>query len=331
MKILLTGSEGFIGSHLCEALVKQGHAVKAFVLYNSFNSSGWLESFNSETKGHFEICLGDIRDASFVRKSVKNCDAVMHLASLIGIPYSYHSPESYVQTNISGALNLLLAARDFNVQKFIHTSTSEVYGTAQKVPITEDHPIVGQSPYSATKIAADQLAYSFYTSFGLPVATLRPFNTYGPRQSSRAVIPTIITQILNKKKKIKLGSLMPRRDFTYVDDITAAFIATLKKPKAIGETINLGSNFDINIKDTANLIAKLIGIEVEFAYDKIRARPEKSEVLRLLACNKKALNILGWKPRYGKLKGFEKGLKKTIEWFSEENNLKKYNFKKFII
>ena len=324
MKILITGADGFIGSHLTETLVREGCDVRAFVFYNSFNSYGWLDSCADDVKGKFEVFAGDIRDPFGVKEAMKNCDVVLHLASLIAIPFSYNSPDSYVDTNIKGTLNILQAARELQVKRVIITSTSEVYGTAKFVPITEDHPLQGQSPYSATKIAADQLAYSFYTSFNLPVVIFRPFNTYGPRQSARAVIPTIITQIASGSRKIKLGTISPTRDFNYVKDIVAAFISVLKSDKGLGEIINFGSNFEISIGDTAHLIAKIMNAEVEFITDELRIRPNNSEVERLWADNSKATQFFNWKPNYAGINGFELGLRETIEWFSQPNNIRCY-------
>ncbi len=323
-KILITGADGFIGSHLTEALVRAGHDVRAFVLYNSFNSWGWLEHCGEDVKGKFEVFAGDIRDPNGVRTAMKGCDAVLHLAALIAIPYSYHSPDTYVDTNIKGTLNIVQAARDLGVSKVVHTSTSEVYGTAQFVPITEDHPLQGQSPYSASKIGADQIAMSFYTSFGTPVATLRPFNTYGPRQSARAVIPTIITQIANGKRQIKLGAVHPTRDFNYVADTVGGFMAALNSDRGIGEVINIGSNFEISIGDTARAIAEAMGVEIEIITDEQRLRPEKSEVERLWASNDKARELLGWQPQYGGLDGFRRGLSETVNWFNEPAHLASY-------
>lgn len=323
-KVLITGADGFIGSHLTETMVREGHDVRAFVLYNSFNSWGWLDHCDKDVKGNFEVFAGDIRDPNGTRTALKGCEAVMHLAALIAIPYSYHSPDIYIDTNIKGTLNIIQAARDLNVGKVIHTSTSEVYGTARFVPITEDHPLQGQSPYSASKIGADHVAMSFYISFGTPVAIIRPFNTYGPRQSARAVIPTIISQIINRQREIKLGALHPTRDFNYVSDTVAGFIAALKSDRCIGEIINIGSNFEISIADTARLIADLTGREIEIITDNQRLRPEKSEVERLLASNDKALELLGWRPSHAGEDGFLRGLKKTIAWFSEPQNLSLY-------
>jgi dTDP-glucose 4,6-dehydratase len=324
MKILVTGADGFIGSHLTEALVRAGHDVRAFVLYNSFNSWGWLDHCAEDVKGKFEIFAGDIRDPNGVRTAMKDCDAVLHLAALIAIPYSYHSPDTYVETNIKGTLNIVQAARDLGVTKVVHTSTSEVYGTARFVPITEEHPLQGQSPYSASKIGADQIAMSFYTSFGTPVSVLRPFNTYGPRQSARAVIPTIITQIANGKRQIKLGAVRPTRDFNYVADTVAGFMAALTSDRSIGEVINIGSNFEISIGDTARAIAEVMGVEIEILTDEQRLRPEKSEVERLWASNTKAGELLAWQPQYGGLDGFQRGLIETVAWFRNPSNLASY-------
>lgn len=324
MRILVTGADGFIGSHLTEALVRSGHEVRAFVLYNSFNSWGWLDRCGSDVKGKFEIFAGDIRDPNGVRTAVKDCEVVLHLAALIAIPYSYHSPDMYVDTNIRGTLNVVQAARDLGVSKIIQTSTSEVYGTAKFVPITEDHPLQGQSPYSASKIGADQIAMSFCTSFGTPVTLLRPFNTYGPRQSARAVIPTIIAQIASGMREIKLGSIQPTRDFSYVSDTVAGFIAAMRSDRGIGETINLGSNFEISIGDTVRAIAEVMNVEVGIVSDSQRLRPEKSEVERLWASNEKARSILDWQPVYGGLDGFRRGLAETVTWFMQKENLSDY-------
>jgi dTDP-glucose 4,6-dehydratase len=323
-KILVTGADGFIGSHLVERLVRDGYDVRAFVLYNSFNSWGWLDQCAEDVKGRFEVFSGDIRDPHGVRVAMKGCDAVLHLAALIAIPYSYHSPDTYVDTNVKGTLNVLQAARELGVQKVIHTSTSEVYGTARFVPITEEHPLQGQSPYSASKIGADQMAYSFYASFQLPVTILRPFNTYGPRQSARAVIPTIISQIANGERRLKLGSISPTRDFNYVQDTVDGFIAALNAENIEGETINIGSNFEISVGDTAKVIAELMHKNISIEMDDVRLRPKDSEVERLWAENKKALEMLHWKPNYAGLEGFKNGLSKTIEWFSKPENLSNY-------
>lgn len=323
-KILVSGADGFIGSHLVESLVHLGYNVKAFTLYNSFNKWGWLDSLDKSVLSEIDVFSGDIRDPYGVKNAMEGCDTVLHLAALIAIPYSYHSPDTYIDTNIKGTLNVLQAARSLNVERIIHTSTSEVYGTARFVPITEEHPLQGQSPYSASKIGADQLAYSFYTSFELPVITIRPFNTYGPRQSARAVIPTIITQLANGLDVLKLGSIHPTRDFNYVQDTVDGFIAALKAENAFGETINLGSNFEISIGDTVNVIAELMNKSITIETDDKRLRPKDSEVERLWADNKKAADMLHWKPKYGGLEGFKAGLSKTIEWFSKPENLSNY-------
>ncbi len=322
--ILVTGADGFIGSHLTEALVRSGFEVRAFAYYNSFNSWGWLEKCAEDVKGKFEVLTGDIRDPHGIKEAMKGCDAVLHLAALIAIPFSYSSPDSYIDTNIKGTLNVLQAARELGIKRVIHTSTSEVYGTAQFVPITEEHPLQGQSPYSASKIGADQLAYSFYSSFQLPVVTVRPFNTYGPRQSARAVIPTIITQIANGKRMIKLGAIAPTRDFSYVQDTVSGFIAALTSEGGLGQVVNLGSNFEISIGDTAHLIAESMDTAIEIVSDEIRIRPENSEVERLWASNTKAKEIFGWEPKYSGRDGFKQGLLETIEWFTKAENLREY-------
>lgn len=323
-KILVTGADGFIGSHLTEALVAAGHDVRAFVYYNSFGSWGWLDEADKNIRDSLDIFAGDIRDPHGVRTAMQGCDVVLHLAALIGIPYSYHSPDTYLDTNIKGTLNIVQAARELNVSKVIHTSTSEVYGTARFVPITEDHPLQGQSPYSASKIGADQMALSFYQSFDTPVSICRPFNTYGPRQSARAVIPTVITQIANGAKTIKLGSLHPTRDFNFIEDTVRGFIAIAKSDKAIGEVINLGSAFEISIGDTVALIAELMNASVEIQSDDQRIRPANSEVERLFASNDKAKQLLNWQPQYHGIEGFKQGLAKTIDWFSNPANLSRY-------
>lgn len=323
-KILVTGADGFIGSHLTEQLVKQGYDVKAFVLYNSFNSWGWLDEADAEVKNNIDVFAGDIRDPHGVKEAMKGCDAVLHLAALIAIPYSYHSPDTYIDTNVKGTLNIVQAARELNVAKVVHTSTSEVYGTAQFVPITEKHPLQGQSPYSASKIGADQIAMSFYSSFQTPVSIIRPFNTYGPRQSARAVIPTVIIQILAGQKQIKLGAIQPTRDFNYIMDTVRGFISILESEHSIGEVINIGSNYEITIGDTVQLIAELMQTEIEIITDSDRLRPIKSEVERLWADNQKAKKLLNWEPEYGTLDGLRQGLIKTIEWFSNPVHQKMY-------
>lgn len=322
--ILVTGADGFIGSHLTEELVRQGYKVRAFVLYNSFNSWGWLDHCDPSVRGNFEVFAGDIRDPHGVKEAMRGCDAVLHLAALIAIPYSYHSPDTYVDANIKGTLNVLQAAKELGVKRVIHTSTSEVYGTARFVPITEEHPLQGQSPYSATKIGADQLANSFFTSFELPVVIARPFNTYGPRQSARAVIPTIITQIANGKREIKLGAISPTRDFNFVMDTVSAFISVLNSDQGLGEVVNFGSNFEISIGDTVKLIAEAMNVNVEIITDEVRLRPEKSEVERLWADNSKVKRLFDWQPSYGGRDGFKRGLQETANWFTKSENLKLY-------
>lgn len=322
-KIFLTGADGFIGSHILENLVKKNYKVKALVYYNSFNSYGWIDKIDDKIKKKVEIISGDIRDSKIIRDNLKGCDKIIHLAALIGIPYSYHSPKSYVDTNIQGTLNILQAAQDLNVKKIIHTSTSEVYGTPNYLPIDEKHPINGQSPYAATKIGADQLALSFYQSFSTPVSIIRPFNTYGPRQSARAIIPTIILQILSGKKKIKLGNLYSTRDLTFIDDTVDGFLKILNKNVA-GEIINLGTGHDISILELVKIISKEMSVKVEIVSDKKRIRPKKSEIEQLKANNKKAKKILGWKPKMFNRSGLIKGICKTINWFSKKENFKNY-------
>lgn len=323
MKILVTGADGFIGSHIVETLVKSGHEVRAFVLYNSFNSWGWLDESDKSIRESIDIFAGDIRDPHGVDKAVENQEVILNLAALIAIPYSYHSPDTYIDTNIKGTLNILQAARRHNVKRVVQTSTSEVYGTAQYIPIDEVHPLHPQSPYAATKVGADQLALSFHASFDVPVGILRPFNTYGPRQSARAVIPTIISQLANKSK-VKLGSLSPTRDFSFVQDTANGFLAAAQSDAIVGQTINLGSGFEVSIKETAETIAKLMNTKLELVDDEQRVRPENSEVERLHASIEKAKTLLGWQPELKGLAGFETGLKKTIEWFSNPKNLSRY-------
>ena len=330
-KILVTGADGFIGSHVTELLVAAGHDVRAFVLYNSFNSWGWLDSIAPDIRDGLDVFAGDIRDPHGVKHAMKGCDAVIHLAALIAIPYSYHSPDTYIDTNVKGTLNVMQAARDLGVERVVHTSTSEVYGTARFVPITEDHPLQGQSPYSASKIGADQLAYSFYASFGLPVTILRPFNTYGPRQSARAIIPTIIMQLAAGRRQMRLGSLAPTRDFNYVTDTAQSFAGALNTSSTAGEVINVGSNFEISIGDTAALIAQIMEIDIRIETDAQRLRPAKSEVERLWADNAKAGSMLGWYPKHGGLVGFTRGLRKTIDWFLRPENLAHYKVDRYNI
>ena len=323
-KILVTGADGFIGSHLVEVLIKEGNEVRPFVQYNSFNSWGWLDSLVPDVQKSLDVFAGDVRDPSGIKQAMKGCDVVLHLAALIAIPYSYHSPDTYVDTNIKGTLNVLQAARELAVERIVHTSTSEVYGTAQFVPITEEHPLQGQSPYSATKIGADQMAIAFYRSFGTPVSIIRPFNTYGPRQSARAVIPTIITQLAEGQRQLKLGALHPTRDFNYVQDTVRGFLAVAEADRALGEVINIGSSFEVSIGETARLIAEIMGVDIELMTDDQRRRPEKSEVERLWASNAKARDLTGWTPEYAGLEGFRQGLGKTIEWFVQPENLQRY-------
>lgn len=323
-KVLVTGADGFIGSHLTEALVRTGADVRAFVYYNSFNSWGWLDHAAADIRRELDVFAGDIRDPHGVRQAMRGCDVVMHLAALIAIPYSYHSPDTYIDTNVKGTLNVLQAARDLGIGKVVHTSTSEVYGSARFVPITEEHPLHGQSPYSATKIAADQMALSFHYSFDTPVAVIRPFNTYGPRQSARAVIPAAIIQIANGRRRIRLGSLHPTRDFNFIDDTVQGFLAVAATDKSVGQVINIGSNYEISIGDTIRLIADLMNVEVEIETDPTRIRPDKSEVERLLADNTKARMVTGWQPRFHGPEGLRRGLKTTIAWFQEPQNLKAY-------
>lgn len=317
-KVLITGADGFIGSHLTESLLERGYEVKAFTMYNSFNTWGWLDTLPKEKLAHIEIFSGDVRDPNGVKEAMKGVDGVFHLAALIAIPFSYHSPDSYVDTNIKGTLNVLQAARALETERILITSTSEVYGTAQYVPIDEKHPFQGQSPYSATKIGADRLAESFYRSFNLPVSIVRPFNTYGPRQSARAVIPTIITQLLSDQEELKLGSLTPTRDFNYVKDTAAGFIAIAESDKTIGEEINIATQQEISIGDLANEIIAQINPKAKIVCDEQRLRPEKSEVNRLLGCNEKIKHLTDWEPRYT----FSQGIEETIRWIKD--NLQYY-------
>ncbi|MDR3594088.1 NAD-dependent 4,6-dehydratase LegB [Clostridium sp.] len=319
-KVLVTGGDGFIGSHLVERLLNLGYDVKAFVHYNSFNSWGWLDTIPKDILREIEIFNGDIRDPNGVRQAMKNIDHVYHLAALIAIPFSYYSPDSYVDTNIKGTLNVLQAAKELNTKKIMITSTSEVYGSARFVPITEDHPYQGQSPYSATKIGADRLAESFYRSFSLPVAIVRPFNTYGPRQSARAIIPTIITQLLSGIEEIKLGSLTPTRDFNYVKDTVNGFVEIAKSSKTIGEEINIATQKEISIKDLAEELIRQVNPKAKIICEEERIRPKKSEVNRLLGCNEKLKRLTNWSQKFN----FEEGIKETIEWFKIKENLERY-------
>lgn len=323
-KILVTGSDGFIGSHLVETLVRAGCNVRAFALYNSFSSAGWLDTADEAVRNRIEFFFGDVRDPNGVRDAMRGCDIVLHLAALISIPFSYHSPDTYVDTNIKGTLNVVQAARDLGVRRVVATSTSEVYGTARFVPITEEHPLQGQSPYSASKIGADQIALSFHAAFNTPVVVLRPFNTYGPRQSTRAVIPTIITQIAGGQRSIKLGALHPTRDFSFVEDTVRGFIAAARDDSAVGQVVNVGSGFEISIGDTARLIAEVMGADIDIQTDETRLRPEASEVERLYAGIEKAKKTMNWSPIYGGVDGFKRGMAKTVDWFTRPENLGRY-------
>jgi NAD dependent epimerase/dehydratase len=322
--VLITGGGGFIGSHLTELMVRRARRVRVLTQYNSRNDHGWLDTFGRDVLGSFEVVCGDVRDPSGVRRTMQGCDVVFHLAALIAIPYSYHSPDAYVETNIRGTLNVLNAARDLGTERVVHTSTSEVYGTARFVPITEEHPLQGQSPYSATKIGADQLALSYFASFGTPVSIARPFNTYGPRQSARAIIPTIITQIASGQESIKLGAIHPTRDLNYVEDTVSGFCALAQSDDALGQVFNLGSNFEIAIGDLAKIISEVMNKRVTVLRDDVRIRPATSEVERLWADNSKALRKLSWNPQYGGIDGLKAGLRKTVDWFAEPRNLSRY-------
>lgn len=323
-RVLVTGADGFIGSHLTEALVRYGATVRALVFYNSFNSWGWLDDAPADVKGQFEVVAGDIRDPNFVRAIVDGCDVVLHLAALISIPFSYISPASFVETNVTGTLNVLEAARLCDVRRIVCTSTSEVYGTAQYVPIDESHPLQAQSPYSASKIAADQMALSFHRTFGTPVMVLRPFNTFGPRQSARAVIPTVISQIASGAREIKLGALHPTRDFSFVTHIVQGFAQAAASQGGIGEVVNIGSGFEISIGDTARLIAQLMKADIEIVHSEERVRPAASEVDRLFAGTAKAQSMFDWNPDFAGRDGFTRGLEKTIAWFRDPKNLARY-------
>ena len=324
VKVLVTGADGFIGSHLVEELVLKGMSVRAFVLYNSFGSLGWLDEVDPKIRQSIEIFAGDIRDPNGVRRAMQGCETVLHLAALIAIPYSYHSPDTYIDTNIKGTLNILQAARDLEVKRIVHTSTSEVYGTAQYVPIDEKHPLVAQSPYSASKIGADQLANSFYSSFETPVVTIRPFNTYGPRQSVRAIIPTIISQVANGITSVKVGSLTPTRDFTFIKDTVRGFSLAAEVKGIEGQTINLGSNFEVSVAEIGKLVGEITGKKISLETESQRVRPTKSEVDRLFADNTKARELLQWQPEFGGIDGFRRGLEQTIEWFDNPENLRRY-------
>lgn len=319
-KVLITGADGFIGSHLTEALVNQGYDVRAFVYYNSFNSYGWLDSISLKTKNQIEFFTGDIRDPNGVREAMKGVDVVFHLAALIAIPFSYHSPDSYIDTNVKGTLNIIQAAKDFQVSRVLVTSTSEVYGTAQFVPITELHPKQPQSPYSASKIGADAIADSFYRSFDLPLTIVRPFNTFGPRQSARAVIPTIISQLLNGAEEIKLGDITPKRDLLFVKDTVNGFLKIAECDKLIGHEVNIATQSEISVGELAQSLINQINPNAKIVSDSIRLRPEKSEVLRLFGSNEKLKSFTNWKQNYS----LEEGLAETVEWFSKMENLQQY-------
>ena len=322
-KVLVTGADGFIGSHLVEHLVALGHDVRAFTYYNSFNSWGWLDESSVEVRNAIEVFAGDIRDPYGVKAAMQGCDVVLHLAALIAIPYSYHSPDTYIDTNVKGTLNIVQAARELGIERVVHTSTSEVYGTARFVPITEEHPLQGQSPYSASKIGADQVAMSFHASFETPVATIRPFNTYGPRQSARAVIPTIITQIAAGERSIKLGATHPTRDFNFVRDTVRGFVAVAENDAAVGQVTNIGSDYEVTIGDTARLIAEVMGVDIDIESEDQRMRPSGSEVERLWGDASRA-RALGWEPEYAGVEGLKRGLAETAEWFTQPDNLRRY-------
>jgi dTDP-glucose 4,6-dehydratase len=330
-RVLVTGADGFIGSHIAEAFVRAGINLRAFVLYNSFNSWGWIDQAEPSVRASLEVVAGDIRDPGGVREAMRDCDVVLHLAALISIPFSYHSPDAYVDTNVRGTLNVLNAARELKTERVVITSTSKVYGTACRVPITEDHPLQAQSPYAATKIGADQIALSFYRSFGVPVVLLRPFNTYGPRQSARAVIPTIMAQLLAGERHLKLGSLHPTRDFSFVADTVRGFARAAVATEALGEVINIGSGFEISIGETAALIAEVLGVKPCIATDSHRVRPPQSEVERLLAGIEKARCVLKWQPVYAGREGFKRGLAETAAWFSKAENLSHYKHDRYNI
>ncbi len=330
-KVLVTGSEGFIGSHLVELLVRRGYRVKAMVQYNAFNSRGWLDDLDAEILESLEVIFGDIRDSHLTKNAMVGCEYVFNLAALVAIPYSYLAPSSYIDTNIRGTLNILQAALETGVKKVIQTSTSEVYGSAKFVPITEDHPLSAQSPYAASKIAADQLALSYFASFELPVVIVRPFNTFGPRQSTRAVIPTIITQIAQGHEKLSIGSVSPTRDFSFVTDTANGFVAALESTVGLGEVFNLGSNFEVSVGETVELISELIGRKVILNMEKERIRPEKSEVVRLWADNTKAKAQFDWKPEYEGRQGFKEALRKTINWYLDPTNLAKFKSTSFTL
>lgn len=321
--VFVTGAEGFIGSHIVETLLSKGCKVNAFVLYNSFSATGWLTEINDSLRKNLTIYFGDVRDQQTIEEALQGCDSIVHLASLITIPYSYTAPVSYFETNVKGTINVLNAARNQNIERIVHTSTSEVYGTAQIVPIPESHPLVGQSPYSASKIGADQVAYSFFTSFGLPIVTARPFNTFGPRQSARAVIPTIMSQIIAGQTELHLGDTSTTRDFNYVSDTVKGIITLLEGDTGCGEVFNIGSGFEISIGNLLKKIENISGINLQLNIDENRLRPANSEVQRLCANNNKICEKFGWKPDYAGENGLERALKKTFDWLSERQDIAK--------
>ena len=331
MRVCVTGAEGFIGSHVVEGLLRSGHAVTAYVLYNSFNTAGWLDRFALADSEDFLVVAGDIRDPDSIQAAVGGHDVVVHLASLIAIPYSYQAPRSYLETNAIGTLNVMEAARRAGVSRVVHTSTSEVYGSAQYVPIDERHPLVGQSPYSASKIAADQIAHSYWASFGLPVTTLRPFNTYGPRQSQRAFIPSVMVQLLSGTQELSVGSLTPTRDFTFVEDAAAGFVAAALSDKGCGEVFNMGSGFEISMADVVDRISALAGISASVTEDSSRVRPAVSEVERLWSDSSKMKGLFSWEPAHGGLEGFDRGLEKTFQWFSENYERTGYDGSQYVV
>ena len=331
MRLFVTGAEGFIGSHVVDALLGDGHQVTAYVLYNSFNAAGWLDRDDLPSNSDVQIVLGDIRDADSVQAAVGGHDVVIHLASLVAIPYSYQAPRSHLETNAIGTLNVMEAARRAGVSRIVHTSTSEVYGSAQYVPIDEKHPLVGQSPYSASKIAADQISHSYWASFGLPVTTLRPFNAYGPRQSQRAFIPSVMVQLLNGAQELSLGSLTPTRDLTFVEDTAAGFVAAAMSDKGCGEVFNMGSGFEISMADVVDRIAAIAGVDTRITEDSSRVRPEASEVERLWSDSSKMAETFGWEPAHGGLEGFDRGLEKTYEWFRNNYTRAGYDATKYVV
>jgi len=331
VRVFVTGAEGFIGSHVVDALLGGGYQVTAYVLYNSFNAAGWLDRDDVASNGEVQIVPGDIRDADSVQAAVGGHDVVIHLASLVAIPYSYQAPRSYLETNAVGTLNVMEAARRAGVSRIVHTSTSEVYGSAQYVPIDEQHRLVGQSPYSASKIAADQISHSYWASFGLPVTTLRPFNAYGPRQSQRAFIPSVMVQLLNGVQELSLGSLTPTRDLTFVEDTAAGFVAAATSDKGCGEVFNMGSGFEISMADVVDRIAAIAGVDTRITEDSSRVRPEASEVERLWSDSSKMAETFGWEPAHGGLEGFDRGLEKTFEWFKQNYTRAGYDATKYVV